>query len=363
MANDIYEFLGDARLNFAEQTYVKDAFVTYEHDLTDPAPACDIADASTRLLDKIKIDRLCRKVEYDYCATDLVRKVFIQHVTEKTLIVVNPSQHPNIDKLLDSQKNVYEICTMQELGLKNKDDIYARLENKLATGQFDNVFIYFIGTICGAGYQFEQDFIDAVISLCRRHHHTVSMLDAVQELFLTDRDYSSYDYILGTAHVFMPRYNLGFLISRNDMPGINPNFKPVNAIKFATIVDYIAHRKKFINGFNEVMKNEFSMMKGKPIYRGIELTYAFNTAQNGVFSLKCAESDKIVFYDFLKHRPIVCNISTAIVDVDENLKPLMIRGTYCLFDEILRKNHISYLYDVQQIFNLMKDLESQYGHW
>jgi len=40
----------------------------------------------------------------------------------------------------------------------------------------------------------------------------ICVLDDVQEMFIINRDYSQFDYIVGTIHAIIPRYDTGILI-------------------------------------------------------------------------------------------------------------------------------------------------------
>lgn len=355
MVNNILELLSTNRLNCDEQEYVKNAYFSYDSDLTQKMTDDEDFKTKYKFLEHLNVDKDNRKIEYDYCATNLIKKIFDLHLGKKTLVIINPSQHPNVEQILNNYKYTYEICNMHELCYGNKDDIFAKLKTKLNSDVFSNVIVYFIGTVCGDGYQFDQNFIDTVISICKQHYDTTAVLDAVQELFLVERDYQIFDYIIGTAHALVPNYNLGILISKSNAI-VSTGFKPINSIRFANIIDMIAARKRFINNFNALMKNEFFNLYGKQIYKGLGFTYTFNNSSNGIFSLKCRENDKIVFYDFSKRRPAIQDNQVTIVDINENFKPLIIRGPYCLFDELLHKNNISYIQDVQQIFNLLKKI-------
>ena len=61
------------------------------------------------------------------------------------------------------------------------------------------------------------------------------------------RDYSIFDYVIGTAHAIIPEYNCGIVISKDKPYCRNP--KKI-AMKFSNLLSIVLKRKQYLSSFS-----------------------------------------------------------------------------------------------------------------
>ena len=82
----------------------------------------------------------------------------------------------------------------------------------------------------------------------------VTVLDAVQELFLLPRDYSIYDYVVGTSHALIPNYDMGMLFGKEEL-----SYKAGNWLKdFNDCMEILLRNRDKLYQLNVVMRQHFA---------------------------------------------------------------------------------------------------------
>jgi hypothetical protein len=95
------------------------------------------------------------------------------------------------------------------------------------------------------------------------------ILDAVQEMFLQPRDYSIFDYIIGTGHAICWNYDLGFLIHKigSEVQGYH-DYKHLS--EYLDILNVILNRKDKINIFTRCIHEAFYDLLARPEFSIID---------------------------------------------------------------------------------------------
>lgn len=136
-------------------------------------------------------------------ATNFINELFDKYVDDNTLIIISDCEHNNVKTKAKQFSNLLEIKNL------NIDFNYVKT--------FKKVFVYFIGTQISSGIITPQSFfIDLKQFLIKNKIEHKLVLDAVQEMFLLPRDYSLFDYIIGTAHSLIVNFDLGILLSKEN---------------------------------------------------------------------------------------------------------------------------------------------------
>ncbi len=196
------------------------------------------------------------------CATNLINQLFdIYTENDDVLIVTTGYEHPNVNKILQNKKNVLYI------DIFNIDLLYESILQ--SSKKFDKIFIYISGTQISTGY-FVDDIYFKKLKMIFSKNKVIMVLDDVQGMFLADRDYTIYDYIIGTAHSLCPYYDTGFLIQNT----LDFNFNGGNSSwieGYLKRLEIILLRKKILKQFFNVCCNHFNCFfkqYGIEIYNG-----------------------------------------------------------------------------------------------
>ena len=187
---------------------------------------------------------------FDSCATNIIDRLFDKYVTDDTLVISTYSEHPSVKKNLNKCKNVLYLFQNGKVELDT-------LEFEKHIKECKNVFVYFIALSMGdnqlTGNQTVM-FLKDILSRYNKPYKIV--LDAVQELFFLPRDYSIYDYIIGTAHAFVTLYDTGILFSKEFYEST-----PVclfRGKKYLELISLLQAKKEQLYIFNYVMSQTFN---------------------------------------------------------------------------------------------------------
>jgi cysteine sulfinate desulfinase/cysteine desulfurase-like protein len=147
-------------------------------------------------------------VSFDESATKIIDRLFTQYVNDDTLVITSSSEHPSVYNNLQKCKHVLKLFSV--CGYNST----VHLEDEMK--KFKNVFVYVIGLSSGDNFYCSNEWFSrlksALLAMGKSHIFTI---DAVQELFLLPRDYSMFDYVIGTAHAIIPSYDIGMVMSKN----------------------------------------------------------------------------------------------------------------------------------------------------
>lgn len=194
------------------------------------------------------------KIGFGQCATDLIKDVFKKHCSDDTLIITSNMEHPNVNKWLKEYKNVYKIISTNHIMIS--DELISKIKSS------KNIFVYCIGTTCSNGFIVPNSIFKKLKNLFETYNKEyIFALDTIQELFLTPRDYSMFDYIFGTGHVYAPDFNMGFCLSRQKQIGTLYE----NIFDLYKLIQIYLKRESFIRMFNQIIKDHFDYLVGTSI--------------------------------------------------------------------------------------------------
>ena len=165
---------------------------------------CEQKDITKKLLSLLPISNGIENslISFDTCATNIIDELFKKHVTDETLVITSGSEHPSVVNNLNKCKNVKVVVNSTGLESLNFDFT-----------KYKNIFCYFIGLSVGDNHYMPNKIVESLQQLIKSlNMPSVFILDDVQEMFLLPRDYSIYDYVIGTAHALIPKFNTGILI-------------------------------------------------------------------------------------------------------------------------------------------------------
>ena len=120
--------------------------------------------------------------------------------------------------------------------------------------KFKNVFVYVIGLSSGDNFYCSNEWFSrlksVLLAMGKPHIFTI---DAVQELFLLPRDYSMFDYVIGTAHAIVPQYDVGMVLSKHSLG----HMQPLAASKFAHLLSIVKRRARYLKEFSHSLTKRY----------------------------------------------------------------------------------------------------------
>lgn len=188
-------------------------------------------------------------ITFTNCATDIINGLFEKFVDDDTLVIHSNNEHDNVKKNLEKCKHTLEVDYYNEIiPLKT-----FRIINEAK--KYSKVFVYIIGTQISTGEITPQLFFERLKQqfLLYNIKHTIT-LDDVHGMFLVPRDYSIFDYVLYTAHALIRNYDMGLLISKDKLLGIQSSLWGDEYLK---MLDVVLKRKEKIRLFSHIMREEF----------------------------------------------------------------------------------------------------------
>lgn len=217
----------------------------------------------------LPLDDKCTYISTASNARSLILSIFKKNVKSNTLIITSAHEHNSVNEILHQYSSTNEIIYIN--GASCKFDAYLmfnQCKNKLdKIHNIEEVFIYFIGTIPGTGFIINSLFFNMLSTeLSLKKIKYKMAIDAVQELFITPRDYSQFDYIIGTTHAFYPEVNTGILFSKDN------NFQTiVQSTKYIIdALNMIQIRRNHLLFFSHIMNQHYSSVAQ---YLNLILTY------------------------------------------------------------------------------------------
>lgn len=213
------------------------------------------------------------------CATDIINALFDKYVDDDTLIITTCKEHKSTTKCLKQHKNVqivYDKNKSQELKFE---------------GNYKRIFIFMIGTSCAEG-EFTYDYVfDNIISAAKAtEKEVITVIDACQELFLLPRNYSRFDYIIGTGHALVPKFNVGILLRKDSCLDVGKRLAVSKT--FCVLLKLLMKRKDIIHQFNMAMNIEFGILKNSHFKTVSHINHLFFIkSNNGEFNDTGVEVD------------------------------------------------------------------------
>lgn len=212
------------------------------------------------LLNKSKINQKNTFIFIKDNATNIITDIFDKQVDNETLVISSTSQHPSVIINLARCKNV------QTLDLINFSK--EKFQNIIKNTKYKKIFLYFIGTIRCNGIIIQQKTFLDIIAILKKYNKTYKLtIDAVHELFLNQRDYTIFDYIIYTAHAIIKNHDIGILISKEKMYQDNisdidkllltQHYKGLQIIKKYIDNNYIFNiKKQYMEYFKDIINNQ-----------------------------------------------------------------------------------------------------------
>lgn len=235
------------------------------HDLDNSYVENDYSSAYKIYKNKLLEKTLAYNINYnDYDiilkkrSTIHIRELFDKHVDNNTLVIASSYQHISADTVLDKVKNIVKIDTETDEG-----NVITHIEEAIKKAKkFKKVFVYFIATEFQTGRNYSQAIFDEIYNKIKGLKcKSIFVLDAVQEMFLLPRDWSKYDYIIGTAHATYFGFDTGFLIintKKQNLKGFS-GYKRDDVLKYLNEgLDIILKRHKYIMMYQKIINDSIS---------------------------------------------------------------------------------------------------------
>ncbi len=199
-------------------------------------------------------------ISFDSCATNIIDGLFKEYVDDDTLVLTTDSEHDSVIKNIKK-------CSNTDYVIKNFSLNKEALEK---CKHFKKVFVYTIGTYCATGLIVSDIFFEEIKKfLVKNKIDHIFILDAVQEMFLLPRDYSMFDYVIGTAHALIPNYNMGILLSRE-------KFERYPSDGVLSEFDYLLSLLPDLSNFNNLMRMNFQYLTNSNIKMSSGATHLFS---------------------------------------------------------------------------------------
>lgn len=196
-----------------------------------------------------KCTHLNKDLSFNVSGTSFINMLFDKYVDDDTLVITSDSEHPSTQARVAESKNK---LILSHYNIIRKYDIdYIMNEAK----KFKKAFVYIIGTRNDTGEVTPQQFFEDLKKAFEQNGITYKIvLDDVQGMFVVPRDYTLYDFVLGTAHAMIDNYDMGMLISNEYIGG----YKAYNWGKeYLDRIDIILKRKDKMNIFKQVMEHYY----------------------------------------------------------------------------------------------------------
>lgn len=143
-----------------------------------------------------------------------IRELFERHVDDDTLVITSDCEHPTVKECVSKCKNTLILSQYNDIRKFN----FNKIKNEIK--EYKKVFVYIIAVRNDTGEITPQSFFISLKNVLNNKEH-IMILDDVQGMFLIPRDYSLFDYVLGTGHVIVNAYDVGIMISKKYYEGIN----------------------------------------------------------------------------------------------------------------------------------------------
>lgn len=265
------------------------------------------------------------------CATDFIKYLFATYVDEDTLVITTQNEHNNVREEITKCKNVLFLDSSSDNSIILKPAI---VKDKCQC--FKKVFVYIIGTHITTGIPTPQYIFETLKSILA-DKQTTFVLDAVQEMFLYPRNYSMFDYVIGTAHALIKQFDMGMCWSKHQI-GFG-SYIGNWAQQYLKNLDILLCRKDKMFMFKTVMQDVLYDFLGKVIDTSIvekSAPYFFSARINSFPA-------SIELYDMLK--PLYVRLEGIGTD---NLF-LRLRGQQFITHPDYLKNGLDLLYDYMEM--------------
>ena len=250
LVNQICQFKDNRDLGkFSISSNMEDLYKNLENEYFSRMPFCNCSSDT-------------HTISFAFSGTSFIDDLFKKYVDDETLVISTDAEHPSVKKNLEKVKN--------RLILPIKDIVYNLKFDKIKKElrNYEKAFVYIIGTQVLAGEITPQIFFIKLRELLKKNRIEYKLvLDDVQGMFQVPRDYSIFDYVLGTGHAAVRRYNLGILISRKFEFGIKA-YQP--AKDYLDRLKIVLKRQEKLDLFKSVFQQYFAgKLKDEPVFNAV----------------------------------------------------------------------------------------------
>lgn len=221
-------------------------------------------------------------------ATELIDTLFDAYVDKDTLVITSVVEHEAVEKNLDrlnlrgasNHISMHYVNGIRTLNLSQVK--FALMQHK-----YKRVFAYIIGTQITTGEVTPQKFYDKLRKYCESQGlETIIVIDDVHGLYFVPRDYSNFDYIIGTAHALVRRFDMGMVWSKREGFGCqNENWIRQYRDRLVPLLQ----RRDKLAQFSNVMKEEFIEYLGLPM-----IEYISDSVPH-IFSIKVSVPPRYIY--------------------------------------------------------------------
>lgn len=179
----------------------------------------DVVNQFFNMMPFCNISSETHKIEVSENARDMISHLFQRYVDDDTLVIYSNCEHGCVEENVSRCKNSLQIFHDTEIQNINLNRILDRARN------YKKAFVYVIGTQISNGQITPQIFYTRLKEgLVSAGIECIMVCDDVHGMFITPRDYSYFDYIIGTAHALVIDFDMGILITKNESPTIGKQY-------------------------------------------------------------------------------------------------------------------------------------------
>lgn len=191
-------------------------------------------------------------VSMNYTASQIIHALFQFYVDDSTLVITTDLEHESVNE--ECMKVAHHVCLPIRDLHQGQFDLSLRLVQRIIRdNKIKKAFVCMLGTSHNGRFSVPNEFF---VRLKKIKCEFLLCLDAVQEIMLTPRDYSMFDYVIGTARSLVLPVNMGYCFSRKDLwvPG---HFWYNWIQSFFARCDVVLSRKNKLDWFADTVKEYF----------------------------------------------------------------------------------------------------------
>ena len=216
-------------------------------------------------------------IRFGKCATDLFKELFHEY-GQDSLIITTYFEHDNVNKILNEHPNVYKIRYNSDLN---------ELKKYILDKEYKKIFVYIIGTQISTGEIAPTSFLIRLKQILETINvEYIFTLDAVQEMFLIPRDYRIFDYIIGTGHSLVMKYDIGMVL-------YNRKNKEFGYVYNDLAKEYLKHLDIVLSKKDSLLYYKFAM---KEMFKDVVDNKLFSIVKDStpqIFSIRVDKSFKM----------------------------------------------------------------------
>ncbi len=292
-------------------------------------------------------------------ATVHIKELFDRYVDDDTLVIISDFNHISVENPISKCKNVLRLDRECEDNNQKHDVLLM-----LATAKtFKKVFVYVIGTEFECGRRHSNIFYKELHDRLKEMNiPTVMVLDAVQEMFLFPRDYSFYDFIIGTVHSLVHLFDTGLLF-------INKKLVPEEDIKYFTgykradilknindCLEIILQRKDYILMYRDIINDsiDWDLFRNYNLHNSQSNFFSIYTSGKFLYDNKCIDFINEKFVEHSKGSDPGVNVEISFHKPEKELL-IRVRAQTMMFDKQDIENKFNYFYDNYIKLKMLQD--------